>query len=139
VNTNGSELPKAIMAGPTNDPRPQVSYTTRWQAFRAGAWHGAKFGFKAFLVIWAVIGLGAAILALVVPRIRQEAAKDLALETLTLLRILKGAGGVVVFCVAFGILYGAIPGALIVGTIEAFRWRGRTNARIMETTNTDSR
>jgi len=78
-------------------------------------------------------------LALVVPRIRQEAAKDLALETLTLLRILKGAGGVVVFCVAFGILYGAIPGALIVGTIEAFRWRGRTNARIMETTNTDSR
>ena len=96
---------------------------TRWQAFRTSAWHGAKIGFVTFTLIMALVAAGVHIMAMLVPQIRAEVWKDLALETLTLLRILKGAGGGVLFLVGFGILYGAIPGALIMGVIAAVRWR----------------
>jgi len=101
----------------------RVSCTTRGQAFCAGAWHGAKVGFVAFIAIVALVFVGIAVMAMLAPRIHEELVNDLALETLTILRILKGASGLVLFLVGFGILYGAVPGALIIGVIAAVRWR----------------
>jgi hypothetical protein len=93
---------------------------TRWAAFRSGAWRGAKVGFWTFetiVVLLCTIGV------IMVPFIHEVSLKDITSVTLTLFTILKYVGGTIVFLGGFGVLYGAVPGALILGIAEAVRWR----------------
>jgi hypothetical protein len=124
MTINPYESPGAVSSALAVGSAQQISRATRWQAVRAAAWCGAKFGFWAYMVIMVFISLASTIVVLVVPRLRTE----LALETLSLPQILKTAGGIIVFFVGFGILYGAIPGSIVAGTIAAVRWRRHVKA-----------
>jgi hypothetical protein len=61
--------------------------------------------------------------AIFVPAIRMEMMRDFSIEAWSALWILRSLGGVAVFFVGFGILYGAIPGALVAGAGYCIRWR----------------
>ena len=120
--TNPSELPIAAAPASVDESSAGVQFATRWQAFRAGAWHGAKVGFRTFVIVMGLTGVPFGILMSFVPAVRADALNVIAGGPLILL-ILKGVGGIILFFVGFGTLCGAIPGALIAGIIRAVQWR----------------
>jgi hypothetical protein len=85
---------------------------TRWQTIRAGMWRGAKLGFVTFMVIAILLVLTGTVIFFLRDLGRTE-------HFLSLPDIL---GGMAAFFV-FGLIYGAIPGALIMGIFAAVRWR----------------
>ncbi len=87
-----------------------------------GARRGAKVGFWTYVIIMMLLCGMAGILATLVPAVRADMPKEFAWETLTVFKILKYVGGVAFFFLGFGTLYGAIPGAMVLGLISSFRW-----------------
>jgi hypothetical protein len=116
MNSNPYESPKTVA------PVPLVVYTTRWRAARAGMWRGAKIGFFTFVIVM----IGAMTVAGVVALVGHVCAgwrlpRDL--ELATPLDLVKGVGQLVVGLILFGILYGALPGGVILGSVAVFSWR----------------
>jgi ribose/xylose/arabinose/galactoside ABC-type transport system permease subunit len=95
------------------------------KAVRAGMWRGAKFGFFTFTIITVSLVVAGVIILLLNGSSRAR------LGQMTLLEVIKAIGGVALVPV-FGILYGAIPGALIMGIATSIVWR-----RPQQTSNTN--
>jgi uncharacterized RDD family membrane protein YckC len=88
---------------------------TRARAVLAGMWRGAKFGFLAFLAIMAVIWAVGWVVVLCVPRLREIASNDRPAlhDVWTMVWGLP-------FCAT---VFGALPGAIIMGINAGLRWR----------------
>jgi hypothetical protein len=91
---------------------------SRSRAFWSGARRGAKFGATAGIVIWLIIAIICLVLVAFIPKLREEALADIRKQT-----ILSAIGGFIAPILLMAI-YGAVPGAIIMG-IAAARRAGR--------------
>jgi hypothetical protein len=113
MSSNPYESPKNASSMP---PR-FLQQPTRWKAVHAGMWRGARIGFVTVVVVMFGAVLAAGVVAVVghffagwrLPR---------DLELITWLDVIKSLG---MYLLA-GLLYGAIPGAVMLGAIAAVRW-----------------
>jgi hypothetical protein len=127
---NPYESPQAASATRADTALRPALPPTRWKAAIAAMRRGANFGFRVFIVI-EMLFLGASALVAAIAMFVLRAARDEILgeiQQLNLMQIGKGIGGLVVVSVLFAVLYGAIPGALMVGLAAAIRWRRPSNA-----------
>ena len=115
MSSNPYESPKAAFSPPVQP----VLYATRWKAARAGMWRGAKIGF--FTVV--VFLFFAAAVAVVIRLYLDGGRLPSDLERATWFDVAKAPGMFVLGLCCFGALYGAVPGAMILGTVAAVRWR----------------
>jgi hypothetical protein len=113
--SNPYESPKADLSAPDQQVRP----ATRWKAARAGMWRGARIGFLTFVI--AVIF--AATLAVVIRLFLDGWRLPSDVELATWLDVAKWLGMFVLGLCVMGALYGAVPGAIILGIVAAVRWR----------------
>jgi hypothetical protein len=91
------------------------SMQSRFYEFWRGAARGSKFGAVVGLVIWLILALAGLVAALLVPKLRAEILADLAGES-----VLEIIGGFLA-PIALMALYGAIPGAIIMGIVRMLR------------------
>lgn len=105
--------------------RGALSYGSRMQAVRGEMWRGAKFGFKVLLVMWGFL-LAIWILEFFVGWIvlGNGFVQELLDPSGPFLKELPTIlGGGIVAVLAGSALLGAVPGALIMSTWAAIRWR----------------
>ncbi|MCX7426273.1 MAG: hypothetical protein NTW96_11715 [Planctomycetia bacterium] len=104
----------------------QKVHPTRIRAALAGMWRGAKLGFWTVSIIFWTIGLVILLVGALIPAFRSEVipgttAVEIALslgKNLFVLFVMIPLGGV---------LYGSLPGGLIMGLAAAIRWRRPTD------------
>jgi hypothetical protein len=121
MTANPYESPKTVSSVPTHP----VLSTTRWKAGRAGMRRGAKLGFLAGIITWFV-----SIIVMVGVRLFLDGGRlPSDLERAAWLDIAKGLGMFMIGLCVLGIVCGAIPGAAILGTIAAVRWRPAETAQ----------
>jgi hypothetical protein len=94
----------------------------RSKAFWDGARRGVKFGAFVGVVIWMIIEVVCLGLILLIPRLREEALSDLASQS-----AFSAIGGLLAPLLLM-VVYGAVPGAVIMGI--AGMLRARRNASI---------
>lgn len=90
---------------------------SRAQAFWGGVRRGGKFGAIAGIVIWFVVLLGCLAMIVLIPDLRNDAIADLKKQS-----VLSAIGG---FIAPIGLMavYGAVPGAIIMGIASLLRAR----------------
>jgi hypothetical protein len=118
MTSNPYEPPKSASSIPAQFLR----QSTRWGAVRAGLWRGARIGFVTVAVVMFVAMGVAGVVALFGHSLAGwQLPSDL--QSTTWLDVVKGLGSFVFGVCLFGFLYGAIPGAVILGVVAAVRWR----------------
>jgi hypothetical protein len=120
IPPNPYESPRA--AGGAERSFRVARYRSRWQAVRGEAWRGAKFGFKTNLAIWGgcvLLWIVAAIVIFLITGRTPWETRDLPDPFVLLKWLGVGALGVL----GGSIIFGAVPGASIVGLAGAIRWR----------------
>jgi hypothetical protein len=99
----------------------------QWTALRGDLWRGAKVGFLTYIAVMIIVIMAIAVAMALQPAIWSDVLSRLSSHGgVTAIHIIGEIGGVAVAVAALGILYGAIPGALIMGIIVAVR-RHRAN------------
>jgi hypothetical protein len=91
---------------------------TRWEATRTGLWKGAKFGYVVFLCIMLpifVVGVFVFVFGVFLGYSRELADHGI-------VGVFLAFSGSFLAMLGFGILYGAIPGAIISGISACVRW-----------------
>jgi hypothetical protein len=118
MTCNPYESPK----NPSSMPARFLQQPTRWKTVRAGMWRGAKIGFLTVAIVMLIAVLVAGVVA-VLGHFLAGWRLPSDLEFTTWLDVVKGLGEFLFGVCLFGLLYGAIPGAVILGVIAAVRWR----------------
>jgi hypothetical protein len=117
---NPYEPPEALAAA-SSSPE-EKAYPTRMRAALAGMSRGARLGFWTFSIIFWILGFVILVLAAVIPAFRRElfpwtTAAEGALS------LGKDLFVLFVMVPLFALLYGSLPGGLIMGLAAAIRWR----------------
>jgi hypothetical protein len=102
------------------------AYPTRMRAARAGAWRGAKLGFWTFCIILWTVGLVILLVGALIPAVRSEVIPGTTAVEISL-SVGKTLFVLLVIFPLFAVLYGSLPGGLIMGAIAAIRWRRPTD------------
>ena len=115
---NPYESPKCASSMPAR----YLQQPTRWKAVRVGMCRGAKIGFFTIVIVMFVAVLVACVVA-IIGHFLADWRFPSDLELATWFDVVKGLGMFMLGLCVWGALYGAIPGAIILGTIAAVRWR----------------
>ena len=120
---NPYESPEALAAA--SSCMGQNAYPTRMRAALAGMWRGAKLGFWTFSIIFWTIGLVILLVGALIPAFRSEVIPGTTAVEIAL-SLGKNLFVLLVMIPLFAVLYGSLPGGLIMGLAAAIRWRRPT-------------
>jgi hypothetical protein len=119
MNRNPNESPETTSPASTPVPLPPLRATNE-ETIRSAMWRGAKFGYLVYITIFATMYIAIGIFVAVSPVFRRALFSEI--HGTILVHVAKAIGGLVALAV-LGILYGALPGALVTGIGVAVRRR----------------
>jgi len=105
----------------------QTVHATRMRAALAGMWRGAKLGFWTFSIVFWTLGLVMFVIAAWIPAFRSELIPGTTAAEIAI-SLGKNLFVWLVVIPLFGVLYGSLPGGLIMGLAAAIGWRRPTDS-----------